>query len=115
MRLSFRATSNAAFTERLDRAVVLVKQGDELTAALTATGLFPEEFQHVLFVGEESGRLTEVLRQQADYYHDEAGRRMKALTAALAWLVWLIVAGFIITFIFRLALAYLGAINSALS
>ncbi len=115
LRLSFRATSNAAFTERLDRAVVLVKQGDELTAALTATGLFPEEFQHVLFVGEESGRLTEVLRQQADYYHDEAGRRMKALTAALAWLVWLIVAGFIITFIFRLALAYLGAINSALS
>ena len=62
-------------------------------------------------MAEESGRLTEVLRQEADYYHDEAGRRMKALTAALAWLVWLIVAGFIIIFVFRVFLAYLGLFN----
>ena len=45
LRLSFRATGNAAFVDRLDRAVAAVKEGDELTAALTATGLFPEEFR----------------------------------------------------------------------
>ena len=92
LRLSFRAADNAAFTAQLDKATTAVKRGDDLTVALAATGLFPEDLQHILAVGEESGRLTEVLRQQAEHYHDEAGRRMTALTTALSVLVWLIVA-----------------------
>jgi type IV pilus assembly protein PilC len=111
LRLSFRATGNAAFAERLDRAVASVKEGEELTTALTATGLFPEEFRHILSVAEESGRLTEVLRQEADHYHDEAGRRMAALTRALTVLVWLIVAGFIISFVFLIFMRYIDLFN----
>ena len=111
LRLSFRATGNAAFADRLDRAVAAVKEGQELTAALTATGLFPEEFRHILSVAEESGRLPEVLRQEADHYHDEAGRRTAALTTALTVLVWLIVAGFIVFFVFRVFLSYLDLFN----
>ena len=79
--------------------------------ALATTGLFPEDFQHILAVGEESGRLTDVLRQQADHYHEEAGRRMTALTVALTVLVWLMVAGFIIAAVFRIFLAYIDLIN----
>ena len=63
-------------------------------------------------MAEESGRLTEVLRQEADHYHDEAGRRMTALTAAMTVLVWLIVAGFIISFVFRIFLSYLDLSES---
>lgn len=111
LRLSFRAADNAAFTARSDRATTSVKRGDDLTIALAVTGLFPEDFQHILAVGEESGRLTDVLRQQADHYHDEAGRRMTALTTALSVLVWLIVAAFIITAVFRIILAYIDLIN----
>jgi type IV pilus assembly protein PilC len=111
MKLSFRATDNAAFIARLDRATASVKQGNELTASLAATGMFPEEFRHILSVAEESGRLTEVLRQEADHYYDEASRRMSAVTVALTILVWLMVAGFIITAVFRIFLAYLDLIN----
>ncbi len=111
LRLSFRATGNAAFTDRLDRAVASVQEGDELTAALTATGLFPEEFRHILSVAEESGRLTEVLRQEAEHYHDEANRRMAALTTAMTVLVWLVVAGFIISFVFHIFTQYLDLFN----
>ena len=111
LRLSFRAADNAAFTAQLDKATTAVKRGDDLTVALAATGLFPEDLQHILAVGEESGRLTEVLRQQAEHYHDEAGRRMTALTTALSVLVWLIVAAFIITAVFRIFLAYIDLYN----
>ena len=109
--MSFRAADNAAFTAQLDKATTAVKRGDDLTVALAATGLFPEDLQHILAVGEESGRLTEVLRQQAEHYHDEAGRRMTALTTALSVLVWLIVAAFIITAVFRIFLAYIDLYN----
>jgi type IV pilus assembly protein PilC len=111
LKLSFRATDNAAFTARLDRATASVKEGNELTSSLAATGMFPQEFQHILSVAEESGRLTEVLRQEADHYHDEASRRMTAVTVALTILVWLMVAGFIITAVFRIFLAYIDLIN----
>jgi type IV pilus assembly protein PilC len=111
LRLSFRATGNAAFAEGRGKAVASVKEGEELTTALTATGLFPEEFRHVLFVGEESGRLTEVLRQEAEHYHEEADRRMKALTTAMTVVVWLIVAGFIIAFVFHIFSQYLDLFN----
>ena len=111
LKLSFRATDNAAFTAQLDKAQGAVKRGGELTPALTATGLFPLEFQHILSVAEESGRLTEVLRQEADHYHEEAGRRLTVLTVALTVLVWLVVAGVIIAAVFRIFLSYLDLLN----
>jgi type II secretory pathway component PulF len=111
LRLSFRATDNAAFLAQLDKAAASVKRGDDLTIALTATGLFPEEFRHILSTAEESGRLTEVLSQEAEHYHEEAGRRMTVLTVMLSVMVWLTVAAFIITLVFRFFLAYLDLIN----
>ncbi len=111
LRLSFRAADNAAFAAQLDKATSSVKRGDDLTVALATTGLFPEDFQHILAVGEESGRLPEVLRQQAEHYHEEAGRRMTALTIALSVLVWLMVASFIIAAVFRIFLAYIDLFN----
>ncbi len=52
-----------------------------------------------------------MLRQEADHYHDEAGRRTAALTTAMTVLVWLIVAGFIVFFVFRVFLSYLDLFN----
>lgn len=113
LRLSFRATGNDAFAAVSEIAERSVKSGDELTVALAKTRLFPEQFRHVLAVGEESGRLTDVLEHQGDQYAEESERRMKALAAAAAWGVWLIVAGLIVFCIFRIALSYIGMIDAA--
>src|SRR5207248_3527376 len=61
LRLSFRATGNEAFAAASGSAERAVKTGDDLTVALGKTGLFPEQFRHVIAVGEESGRMTDVL------------------------------------------------------
>jgi type IV pilus assembly protein PilC len=113
LRLSFRATGNGAFAEAADTAQKSVKAGEELTMALAKTRLFPEEFQHVIAVGEESGRLTDVLEQQGEQYAEESERRLKVLAAAAGWGVWLFVAALIIFCIFRIALSYIGMIDAA--
>jgi type IV pilus assembly protein PilC len=113
LRLSFRATGNDAFAAVSDVAERAVKSGSDLTVALAKTRVFPEQFRLVIAVGEESGRLTDVLEQQGEQYAEESERRLKALAAAAAWGVWLVVAGIIVFCIFRIALSYIGMINAA--
>lgn len=113
LRLSFRATGNGAFEAAADSAQKSVKAGEELTVALAKTRLFPEEFQHVIAVGEESGRLTDVLEQQGEQYAEESERRLKVLTSTAGWGVWLFVAGLIIFCIFRIFLTYLDMLDPA--
>jgi type II secretory pathway component PulF len=57
-------------------------------------------------VGEEGGRVPEVLRHQAEHYHDEASRRMRALVRTATFVVWLAYAIFTIIAIFTLAQRY---------
>jgi type IV pilus assembly protein PilC len=111
LRLALRATGNEAFAAKSGAVETSVETGADLTSTLAATRLFPEEFIHVLAVGEESGRLTEVLRHQGDHYHDESGRRLKTLTSAAGYGLWVLVAVLIIFTIFRLYGSYLGALG----
>src|SRR5262249_54393982 len=74
-------------------------------------GVFPRDFLHILEVAEEGGRVTESLRHQADFYQEEAGRRMTILTMAAGACVWVTVAILIIIVIFRIALTYIGMLD----
>src|SRR5207248_373684 len=112
LRLALRATGNRAFVALTGEVEKAVRAGDDLTLALTRTGRFPEDFRNILAGGEESGRLTEVLRQQAEHYHEEAGRRLVALTAVAGYAVWAGVGVVIIVAIFRLFLSYLNVLNA---
>lgn len=115
IRLSMTATGNSAFTATTEDIQDTVGAGGELSDALGATGLFPEEFPQIIAVGEESGRLTEVLEQQAGHYQEASERRLSRLAQVAAWLVWLFVAALLIFLIFRIfTKAYLEPLNEAL-
>lgn len=108
VRLSLEATGNNAFLVMANTVAVTLQVGESLTVALQPTGLFPEEFLHILEVAEESGSVPEVMNRQAQNYHEEAGRRLSLLLRGLAGLVWLIYAGFMVAAIFALADIYLS-------
>jgi type II secretory pathway component PulF len=112
LRLALRATGNHAFMERGEGIEAAVRAGKDLTLSLGQSGRFPEDFRNILAVAEESGRLTEVLREQAEYYHEEAGRRLTVLTSLASYGVWFVVGGLIIFVIFRLFGSYLALLNS---
>jgi type IV pilus assembly protein PilC len=113
LRLSLRATGNEAFVAQTGGVQDALEAGDELAHALAGSGLFSEEFLNIVAVGEESGRLPEVMEQQAQYYHELAEQRLAVLTRVAGWGVWLFVAVLIVIAIFRLFLTYLGLLDPA--
>lgn len=111
---SFRATANAAFQTREDRAVEVVKKGRELTRALRASGApFPVEFLEAMEVAEISGQVSEVMERLAESYREEAKRKMKQATQFTGYGVYALVALGIIFAIFTIAARYIGALNQA--
>ena len=111
--LSLRATGNAAFAAKTRMVQDALRSGEDLTLALTQTRLFPEEFLHILAVGEEGGRVPEVMRQMADQYEEEAERRLAVLTKMAGFGVWLVIACLIIFAIFRLYGTYFSYLDQA--
>jgi type II secretory pathway component PulF len=101
--LSLSATGNAAYTARTEAVVDWLKKGNELTLALAQAGAFPQAFLDMVAVGEEGGRVPEIMRHQARYYGEEAERRMTGLVRMLNAAVWLAYVIFMVAAIMRIA------------
>jgi type IV pilus assembly protein PilC len=110
---SFNATANGAFAAAGPEVEQSVMQGEELNMALAQSGLFPEEYLHIVQVAEASGTVPETLERLSPQFEEQARRSLVVLASALGWLVWLVVAGLIIFMIFSLFLNYVGMINAA--
>ncbi len=110
--LSFQATGNAAYAADALRIQESLKTGDDLTRAISQCRLLPEDYVNIIAVAEQGGRVPEVMVNQAQYYEEEAGRRLVLLTRAAGFAVWAFVATLIIIAIFKIANIYLSAINS---
>lgn len=110
---SLRATNNGAFIAAGRVICQRVNDGDDLATALRAAKLFPIDFLSMVEVAEQAGTVPEALHRLSPQFADDARRALAALTTFLGWLVWGIVAAFIIFFIFRIALWYVGMINDA--
>jgi type IV pilus assembly protein PilC len=109
--LSFQATGNAAYAADAMRIQDSLKTGDDLTRAINQCRLLPEDYVNIIAVAEEGGRVPEVMVNQAQYYEEEAGRRLVLLTRFAGFVVWGFVATLIIIAIFRIFNIYLSAIN----
>ena len=76
---SRKTIKNVHLTQALERARTQIADGASISAALQNTGEFPSLVVRMIKVGEESGNLTAVLDQVADFYEtdvDEAVQRM---------------------------------------
>jgi type II secretory pathway component PulF len=109
LRLSLKASGNAAFEAQIPNVTAALKSGETLTEALAhCRHLLPQDFRMMVATAEEGGRVPEMMKHQATYYHEEAARRLQTLARALTGMVWLIYAGFTIAAIFSLAGVYLN-------
>lgn len=93
--------SNVYMRTALDRARRQISDGASISAAMNNTGEFPSLVVRMVKVGEESGNLTHVLEQVAEFYDtdvDEAVQRMigmitPTLTIVLGVVILWIAAG----------------------
>jgi general secretion pathway protein F len=75
--------SNSVIASSIESVAALVKEGRGLSDPLMATGLFPKLVVHLVRVGEETGKLDEMLSKLADIYDEEVGRTTARLLALL--------------------------------
>ncbi len=112
LELSLRGTGNAAYVKKTRVVQEALRNGDTLHEALVAANIFPDDFLHLVAVGEEGGRVPEIMLTRAKQYEEQAELRLKVLARVAGFGVWLVVAMFIIFLIFRLAGVYFNAISN---
>ncbi|MBS0205051.1 MAG: type II secretion system F family protein [Planctomycetes bacterium] len=108
---SLKATGNGAFAASIPQTVAMVREGEDLTTTLNATGLYPREYLELVRVGETTGTVPEALERISPQLEDQARRSLSAMTAVLAWLIWALVAAMIIFIIFRVFMNYVALLN----
>lgn len=74
---------NRVLKGHIDAAVAELKEGKSLSASLLSSGNFPPLAVHMMQVGEETGRLEEMLLKVAGIYEDEVSAVTKRLLALL--------------------------------
>lgn len=95
-----RATLSNRWLQRgLDAAALRIKAGESTSAAFAAANVFPLQAVQLARVGEETGRLEELLLQAATILEDESQRTLERLLTmlvpALTIVMGLIIAGLI--------------------
>jgi type IV pilus assembly protein PilC len=102
LRLSLQSTDNAAFIAAYPRVEAAINRGHGIATALEAPGLFPPRFLGVIAVAEESGRLPESLKFQAEEFDEQAKRRLTLISQVASGLVWLTIVLVLMLIIFRI-------------
>jgi type II secretory pathway component PulF len=86
------ACGNAAFAERVRRAIPAVQNGTPMTEALAATRQFPPVALQMMQTGEQSGRIDEQLDKVAAFLEADAETAVKQAVKVLSMLLYLAVA-----------------------
>jgi len=92
---------NAAMAHAFDQVEKQVKEGKTLAKPLEDSGLFPKLATHLLRIGEESGRLEEMMFRIGDTYDEDVQRTiqrlMTLLVPVLTFTMALLIAGIIVS------------------
>jgi len=86
----------------IERTVLLAKdfvmKGDRLSTPLGEGGIFPEMVVQMIAVGEETGKVDEMLLKVADFYESEVDATIKAMTSIIEP-VLIVVLGVLVGFV----------------
>ncbi|MGZ9034629.1 MAG: type II secretion system F family protein, partial [Rhodospirillales bacterium] len=92
---------NAAMEQAFEQIEKQVREGKTFAGPLAEAGLFPSLATHLIRIGEESGRLEEMLFRVADAYerevHQSIQRLMAILIPALTFGMALLIGGIIVS------------------
>lgn len=78
-----RSVGAVMLRKALDKAAVLVKEGQPLSDSLAKTGLFPDLAVDMMEVGESTGALPAMLASVAEFYDEDVATRMGALLSLI--------------------------------
>lgn len=74
---------NRVIAHSIEAARNAIREGQKISAPLAQSGLFPQMVTHMIDVGEETGRLSEMLAKVSDFYDQEVENAVKSLTSLI--------------------------------
>jgi type IV pilus assembly protein PilC len=89
---------NQVLTSAVDQTRLAIREGNKLSMPLANSGLFPTMVTQMIDIGEESGRLSEMLVKVGDFYDGEVEATVKGLTSMIEPLL-IIFLGVVVGFI----------------
>jgi type IV pilus assembly protein PilC len=90
--------SNRVLQDAIDATRSSIREGQRLSAPMVASGLFPPMVTHMIDIGEETGRLPEMLVKISEFYDAEVETAVKGLTSMIEPLL-IIFMGVVVGFI----------------
>ncbi|MBI1953905.1 MAG: type II secretion system F family protein [Candidatus Omnitrophica bacterium] len=83
LRVARRVVGNRALVQEVERVGQAVERGERIAAALSVGRVFSADAIQMIRVGEESGRLDEMLEKVADFYELKVSYTLKQMTTLL--------------------------------
>jgi type IV pilus assembly protein PilC len=74
---------NVVISRAVDEARASVREGQRISRPLAASGLFPQMVTQMIDIGEETGRMSDMLVKVATFYDNEVEVAVKALTSLI--------------------------------
>ena len=74
---------NSYIDQCFENVIDEVKQGETLSSAIQRTEIFDSMFCSIIYVGEESGALDDILENTSDYYEEESESAIQRLVGML--------------------------------
>jgi len=88
-------SGNAVLATAIEGTRASIREGQPLSTPFAATGLFPPMVIHMMDIGEESGRLSEMMVRIADFYEQEVDAAIKGLTSMIEPLLIVFLGGIV--------------------
>jgi type IV pilus assembly protein PilC len=86
---------NVVIAKAVDDCRASVREGQRISAPLAASGLFPQMVTQMMDIGEETGRMSEMLIKIATFYDNEVEVTVKALTSLIEPLLIVFLGGIV--------------------
>ena len=83
MEIVSEASANAVLIDAIDNARNAIRDGQRLAVPLAQSPVFPPMVTHMVDIGEETGRMSEMLVKIADFYDKEVDAAVKGLTSMI--------------------------------
>jgi type IV pilus assembly protein PilC len=88
-------SGNVVIATAVENARTAIREGQKISTPLAQSGLFPSMVTHMIDVGEETGRLSEMLIKVSDFYDAEVDAAVKALTSLIEPLLIIFMGGIV--------------------
>ena len=95
MEISSQTAGNTIIADAILGSRSLIQEGVLLSTALIRQKVLPDMALNMLAIGEETGEMDKMLSKVADFYEDEVGAMVKALTSALEPAMIVVVGGIV--------------------